>query len=311
MKKSIKHISFINICIIVILFAVSCFNKQQDKIGKYATIEDVYEHMQSAADSNEKEILKRYICDSLDFSELHELPLWEPFIHAWVNMFKKEASHEFSDTEFTYTTKMLIDRIAIDSPETVNALVRTMSYILIGMKQQKSAACIAAYPQGVNITVDEESEIAMRLLTAVMLPENKAPDINGVKYAEEDSLLKKKLIIFYSSNCKECETLLSEVINYYTVLSEKEVRVISISCDTDSLSYDKYAQTFPWTDKLCDYKSYSSENFKNYGVAAVPTIYLIDNDGIITGQFNTLKETNLLESEDTIEMIYKDKRLVH
>lgn len=311
MKKSIKYISFINICIIIILFAVSCFNKQQHKIDKYATIEEVYAYMQSVTDSNEKETLKRHICDSLDFSELHELPLWEPFIQAWVNMFKKDASQEFSVAEFTYTTKMLIDRISIDSPETIKELIRVMSDILINMKQQKSAACVAAYSQGVNITVDEDSEIAMRLLTAVMLPGNKAPDINGIKCTEEDSLPKKKLVVFYSSNCKECESLLSDVVNYYIDLSEKEVSVISISSDKDSQSYDKYARTFPWTDKLCDYKSYSGENFKNYGVAAVPTMYLIDSNGITIGQYNTLKETNLIESEDAIEMVYNDKRLVH
>ncbi|MFV0420121.1 MAG: thioredoxin family protein [Dysgonomonas sp.] len=267
--------------------------------------------MQSVTDSNEIETFKRYICDSLDFSELHESALWEPFIQAWINMFKRDNSQEFSDTEFIYTTKMLLDRTISDSPETVKDLVRVMSEILLDKQQQKTAACIVAYSQGVNIAVDEESEIAMRLLTSVMLPGNKAPDISGMQCVKKDSLCKKRLVIFYSSNNEQSESLLAEVIKYYTDLSEKGVSIVSISADTDSLAFDKYARIFPWVDKLCDYKSYSGENFKNYGVTTVPTMYLIDSSGITLSQYNTLKETNLIESEDAIEMIYSDKRLVH
>lgn len=311
MKRSIKHISFANICIIMLLCAVSCFNKQQRVFGIYAGPQDVYDHMTTVKDDNEKESIKKYVCDSLDFSELGELPIWESFMEEWINLFKQGETQQFSETEFTYTTKMLLSRVLIDSPDKVKPLIHSLATILIEQDRKKVAACIAAYSQGVNVTVDEDSEIATRLLTMVTLPGTKAPSINGVNLIGEDLLTDKSLIIFYGSNCPECESLLSEVTKKYIQLLGKGVRIISISSDSDKESYNRYASEFPWPDKLCDYKSYSGENFKNYGVAAVPVMYLVDSDGMVVDQYNTLKETNLLKSEDEVGSIYNDKRVVH
>ncbi|MCL2652055.1 MAG: thioredoxin family protein, partial [Candidatus Azobacteroides sp.] len=73
----------------------------------------------------------------------------------------------------------------------------------------------------------------------------------------------------------------------------KGIRVISIAADHDENVFEYHAKDFPWTDKLCDYQGFEGNNFKNYGVVATPTIYLIDENGNIQGKFATLQETGL------------------
>lgn len=304
MKRNIPYRISAYICIIVLLSAISCSHNQSRSYENYTEIENRYYQLKSANTDTEKGALKAYVCDTLNFAELYDSPLWDKFIDDWISLFSKNPAQAFPTEEFTYIFKRILDRVAIENPEIIEPLVHTSTEILIGIGQKKIAACIVAYSNGINIRANDDSEIAMRLLTAMMLPGTKAPALIGLKRAGN----KEKLIIFYDSNCSDCKSLLSNISDRYKELSEKGIDVISLSADTDKTLYTKYAKNLPWKNKLCDYQSFSSGNFKNYGVAAVPTMYLIGSDGLVVDRFDTLEETDLLNKESDIKIINNEKK---
>ncbi|SBW06509.1 thioredoxin family protein [uncultured Dysgonomonas sp.] len=304
MKRNISYPILAYTCIIVLLFAISCSHNQSQSHENYSDIEDRYYQLKSVNTDTEKEVLKAYVCDTLNFAELYDSPVWDKFIEDWISLFSKNPAQAFPTDEFTYISKRIIERTAIENPEIIESLVRKSAEVLIGINQEKIAACIVAYSNGINISANDDSEIAMRLLTAMMLRGTKAPALIGLEWIGN----KEKLVIFYDSNCPDCKSLLSNITDRYEELSEKGIDIISLSADTDKTLYTKYAENFPWKNKLCDYQSFSSGNFKNYGVAAVPIMYLIDSDGLVVDRFDTLEETDLLHKESDIKIINDEKK---
>lgn len=296
---------------IALLSAISCSHSQSRPMENYTEIERCYYQLKSVNTDADKEAMKSYVCDSLNFTKLYNSPLWDTFIEDWINLFGNNV-RSFPAEEFTYISKRILERIAIESPEVSKPLVRKSADILMEMDQKKVAACLAAYSHGININANEDSEIAMRLLTAIMLPGTKAPALTGTKPAGNNTEGEKRLIIFYDSNCPDCESLLANVSSRYKELLNKGIDIISLSADTDEILYTKHAKRLPWKNKLCDYQSFSSDNFKNYGIAAVPAMYLIDSKGLIVDRFESLDEFDLLKHDGSdINTIDNEEKALH
>ncbi len=68
------------------------------------------------------------------------------------------------------------------------------------------------------------------------------------------------------------------------------VRVVTVSTNTDEKAWTEYAATLPWPDKLCDYQGFYSPNMVVWGVAATPTLFLIDKQGKVIDQYGTMDE---------------------
>jgi len=98
------------------------------------------------------------------------------------------------------------------------------------------------------------------------------------------------LVVFYESECGNCENELQRLCGNYSILQGQNIRVITVSADTDAASYERNAAAFPWQQKLCDFKGFDGVNFQNYGIIGTPTMYLIDGKGVITGRFARWEE---------------------
>ena len=107
---------------------------------------------------------------------------------------------------------------------------------------------------------------------------------------------KKSVIVFYESGCNSCENEMNQLVGNYPVLKSKGYEVISIAADTDSTIYQNTSGNFPWSTKLCDFKSFAGENFMNYGVIGTPTFYVIDENGMIEGKYARMEDTKLMEN---------------
>ena len=81
-----------------------------------------------------------------------------------------------------------------------------------------------------------------------------------------------------------------EVEKFAKSARDRGIEVISIAADHDKTIYENTASRFPWKNKLCNFKGFEGENFKNYGIIGTPTFYLIDNKGIIQGKYATLAD---------------------
>lgn len=89
----------------------------------------------------------------------------------------------------------------------------------------------------------------------------------------------KTLLVFYKSDCGNCEALLEELKESYKIFNGKSVRIISLSGDSKENIFKEKSKSFPWKDAYYESKGMEGINFKNYGVVGTPTVFLIDRNG--------------------------------
>jgi hypothetical protein len=73
-------------------------------------------------------------------------------------------------------------------------------------------------------------------------------------------------------------------------LTSKGTRIITISSDTDEQVYANTSFNFPWKDKYCNFDGSKGINFKNYAVIGTPTLFILDNKGIILEKIATVEQ---------------------
>ena len=89
------------------------------------------------------------------------------------------------------------------------------------------------------------------------------------------------LLLFYQGECPLCEDALLDLANKYQWLRDRNVRVIAISGDTTEQGFEKKLAYHQWPDNYCDLTGMGGMNFKNYGVLGVPTLFLLNREGIV------------------------------
>lgn len=175
---------------------------------------------------------------------------------------------------------------ALPDNDTIKPLIRELCQTLKNKGELQAAAIVAAYPYGID--GQQHKEIAMRLLTATLLPGTKAPAIAGV--TTNDSKHNSTILLFHESACRTCGRMIRDLEKHYGELQNTGVRVITVSTDTDKKAFAEYSEGLPWPDKLCDYRGFYSPTMESYGVAATPTLFLLDKNGVVAGQYGTLEE---------------------
>lgn len=183
-------------------------------------------------------------------------------------------------------TRRALDSLAAASPESLRPTVQAICRALVDAGRKTEAASVAALACGID--GGENPEIASRLLTSILLPGTKAPPIAGLLPAREKP--KFTVVLFHESACRTCGTIVWELKQRYAELQMAGVRVVTVSTDTDAQVWTEYAAGLPWPDKLCDYRGFYSPAMTAYGVAATPTLFLIDREGVVTDQYGTPEE---------------------
>ncbi|MDR1091221.1 MAG: redoxin domain-containing protein [Prevotella sp.] len=153
---------------------------------------------------------------------------------------------------------------------------------------------IVSYIYEHKIALDAQNSNLKRILSFEKTGRGKpAPPIKGLADGNSGGIT---LVLFYESGCDHCVVQLEELKKHYALLHNSGVRVVSVSADIDERVYKYHSHSFPWNDKICDYKGFSGENFINYAIFGTPTILVIGN-GIITGRYSNLSETGLYQDQ--------------
>lgn len=178
-------------------------------------------------------------------------------------------------------TGLALDSLAAASPEALRPTVQAICRALVDAGRHPEAVSVASLVFGVDEA--ENTEIAARLLTSILLPGNPAPPISGLAPAQNEP--KFTVLLFHESACRTCGDIIWNIKQRYGELQNADVRVVTVSTDTDEKVWMEYAEGLPWPDKLCDHRGFYSPAMIAYGVAATPTLYLIDGTGKIVDQY--------------------------
>ena len=273
----------LNILLLLIITVTSCGRQEQHYIEK------VFNKMIKSKSPEEIAKVNSYTIDSLNFVQLDSIGLTKEYINVWVKLYVDKGVTD----DLVRDSKRLINRLEEQSPKDIEVFIKAIANSNVLAQYPNVAASIVAYPYGIDVSSDEYSEIATRLFVSTRLPGNIAPEIEGL---QQQQGVNSTLVLFYDGGCGICQNLLDELDRNYDKLKAKGVRVITISADVDQDSFEKKIAKYPWADKLCDYQSFNGINFKRFGIAATPTMFLIDKDGVVVDQFSNLKDTNLIEN---------------
>jgi len=209
---------------------------------------------------------RRYVREVLDFRDLWYSGMWKSLLARWMSVVSVQG-----DSVLLSDTKAMLTRVQD----------RDMRLTLL----KKMVSLYNQYgKENLLIQLGEDIMHSVTLLS----PGDQAPKL----YLPDSTTIVpfNSLVIFYESGCGNCENDLIQLRGNYPLLQEKNIRVISVSADTDESIYRQDADIFPWQQKLCDYKGFEGVNFRNYAVVGTPTIFVIDSKGIITGRYAMLEE---------------------
>lgn len=238
-----------------------------------------YKQLKGPKNDTQLSKAQAFVRDSLDVSILYASTLWNEYLTAWL------LSYPDADCA-TWASKVLIERTALQSPDILKPLSRELCLILTNSGEIQAATIVAALPYGID--AKENKEIALRLLTATLLPGAQAPPIAGLPVGK--GKYTATILFFYESRCRSCLSIAGKLKERYPALKERGVRVVSISTDSDETLFREYSEHLPWSDKLCDYRGFHSPTMERFGVAATPTLFLLDKEEVVSGQYDTPEE---------------------
>lgn len=232
--------------------------------------------------------LKTFTVDTLNFGKLNQLGIKVDYINAWIDLYIDDDK----DASLSQDSRALMERLAKESPQEVDSLVKIIAdNDKLFDKYPNTMASIVAYAYGLDVPSGEYSEIANRLSTMTRLIGRKSPQIEDLKPLDG---INNTIVLFYDEGCGVCQSTLKDLTNNYDQLTAKGVRIVTISSDSDKDKFEENIKKYPWADKLCDYQMFNGANFKNFGVAATPTMFVMNKEGIVVNQYLKLEETGLL-----------------
>jgi thiol-disulfide isomerase/thioredoxin len=217
---------------------------------------------------SEEEVLagqREFVVCKVDFDDLYTSGFWQQAFDVWYQA--TSITGQGTDSLLVSDSKKMLDHCG-NIPvrhELVQTIIRLFS------KYGKD-----------NLLAELGTEYLTMPLNGQTAPE--------IITADGSFLPRQSLIIFYETGCGNCHYELEELKRKYDMLVDNSIRIISIAVDADKDVFVETAMSFPWTDKLCDFKGFNGENFLNYGIVGTPTYILTDKDSIVRGRYVQLRE---------------------
>jgi thiol-disulfide isomerase/thioredoxin len=238
---------------------------------------------------------KMFVNNNLDFEALYHSPNYRNYIEYWVGAYLlNTAGQEQFAENFSQSVNSVLARLIQKNKEDIaSVLVMNLIQFMDQFGYGLAAAKIAEKYQNINFSQNKTASIANLIITSYNLVHNQqvAPAIIGLK----ETKYPNALIIFYSSDCSHCQTEIAYLQQNYNSLKSKGIRIITIASDENKAQYEEFTKAFVWSDKLCDFKGFSGQNFVNYGIISTPVIYQTNSNGKIIGayaKFTEIKNEN-------------------
>jgi len=220
--------------------------------------------------------LRRQIL-SAAMEEIYGTPSYQETVNGWLSLYI--PGHGKFEGLFGEDMTVVLDNI--QNPEIFTGFATDLLVITAQFGWNSDVNVIAEYLSRHVSRLKNPSGIVQRALVGVRVqPGMVAPPVAGPGEHEGPTLL-----MFYESGCDNCEQAIAQLMRDYERYSAENIRVVTVSADTDENVYESHSKDFPWPDRFCDFAGVSGYNFKSFGVIGTPTTFLIDGNGIIQGRY--------------------------
>jgi alkyl hydroperoxide reductase subunit AhpC len=248
-----------------------------------------------------------FVTHTLDFKDLYTSGHWDQVLHHWVmmNIRSEKGEQAFIERLDAVLTRMLQDDI-------LAGFVKKAVPLLVEKGKDDLLPAIADHLETrPSVQEDLSKRIKNMISSAKILTGQKVPDLmfqapvrTQTGTSDQEIVIETgkldaayTILLFYQGECPLCEDALIDLANKYAWLEEQNVRVIAISADKTERGFQKKLAYHQWPDNYCDFRGMNGENFSNYAVLGVPTLFLLDQEGVV------LKKTAMVD--ELIEIIGK------
>ena len=133
--------------------------------------------------------------------------------------------------------------------------------------------------------LENKMELIKKLAIGKTAPDFTATDLNGKQFTLSTIRAKKTVLIFWASWCPHCIEILPDLKKYYDPVNTGELEIIGISLD--ELKADVQAAIeegdYNWIN-IAELKGWDGPVVVEYGIAATPTIFVLDENKTIIGK---------------------------
>jgi len=250
-----------------------------------------------------------FVTHTLNFEDLYTSGHWDQVLHHWLMM---NIRSDKGDQAFIKRIDEALPRM--DREDIVAAFAEKAVPLLVEKGKDDLLPAIADHLENRPAVQKALSGSVKNMMASVkILTGQKAPDLvfhapvrTQTGTSVQDIIIKTgsldadyTILLFYQGECHLCEDALIDLANKYAGLEKQNVRVVAISADKTDKGFEKKLVYHQWPDNYCDFTGMAGENFTNYGVLGVPTLFLLNQDGVV------VKKTAIVD--ELIEIINKEK----
>jgi len=240
-----------------------------------------------------------FVTHILDFKDLYTSGHWDQVLHHWMmmNIRSDKGDQAFTERLNTAMSRMNRDDILTGFAE------KTVPFLVEKGKDDLLPVIEAHLETRPDVRTNLSSSVKNMMASVKILTGKKGPDLmfhapvrTQIGTSAQDITIETgnldaayTILLFYQGECPLCEDALIDLANKYASLKEQNVRVIAISADTTDQGFEKKLAYHQWPDNYCDFTGMAGENFTNYGVLGVPTLFLLDREKVV------LKKTAMVD----------------
>lgn len=207
---------------------------------------------------------------------------------------------ELLEKEFTLAVDSVLDKAR------VNAVVyqHIVEYLLDGFKKFgfdnvlnyvvenyviKDDLCL---DQKLTAALEKRIDQSKKFKIGALVPNIVTSDLSGSLIELKNLNSENMLILFYSSWCPHCQTLLPQVYEFYKNQKGGKFEVLAISIDTSNTDWLNFVQKNNLNNwiNVCDFKGWEGKTATDYCIYATPTMFLVGKEKKLLGMPKTIEE---------------------
>lgn len=125
-----------------------------------------------------------------------------------------------------------------------------------------------------------------RLINGATLPDVSLPSLRGNPMALSEFRGNIVLVDVWASWCKPCRKQNPQLVELYSTYKDRGFKIYSISLDSDRDAWVKAIKTdkLNWPYHVSELKGWGSIVVDAYSIGAIPTSFLLDENGMIIGK---------------------------
>jgi peroxiredoxin len=142
-------------------------------------------------------------------------------------------------------------------------------------------------------TVQRMIEQKKKLAVGSVAPNIMLRDTSGGMISLQSVKSAKSLIVFYSTSCPHCQSMIPKLAQLQIAKSSKELAILAVSLDSSRADWTKFIRkhSLGWMN-VNDPKGWDGSAASDYFIYATPTLILLDKDKRIIATPTTIEELN-------------------